>query len=646
MPTPFIPFTPFTRFHRPHLAARALGACCLGLVAAAALTACGGSDSSGGIVLPVTSAPPPPPPATAGPVPLACDESLKTAFKPDADTTVTLVRQFRKGDDLNLDGKPTGTKALADLCMVKLNVGPGHAGPAGAPSTSPGIGIEVWLPAASAWNQRVRVLGGGGFAGEPTISALESIGNAGGVDSPARVAGAEGSVSAITDTGHASKAPLASVDGSFAMNPDGTVNTAGWADFASRGIHEMAVKAKALASGFYGEAPRYSYWDGCSTGGRQGHMQAQVNPDDFDGILAGNSAINWTTFITGELYPQVVMQRDLGGTPLTPDQMTLVSSAAVSACDSTLTGQHEGFVSDPAACRYDPTQDTAVLCTGSGGTNATAACLSTVQAQAVNKIWYGQTRDGSAPAPASDIGYGATLASNQLWYGLTRGTVFNNPAAPGLALADSTAGVPNPFPIAAHQVALNLQDPTLATPDFVNATGNGANRWKGLSYAQLANASDRGKALQAAFSNINADNPDLARFRDRGAKLLTYHGLADPLIPNSGTAHYYERAAKAMGGIDALQKFYRYVEVPAMGHCAGVGSVNGLAGTSPAANPPLPAPNQLFAALTDWVEKGVVPDSVVLQNADKSLARPLCTYPKKIAYVGGDVTKAASFACR
>lgn len=615
-------------------AARTATAFCLSLAAAAALTACGGSSSSGTAVLPFVPAPP-----AAGPVALTCDESLKTAFKPDANTTVRLVKQFRKGDDLNLDGKATGNIAASDICMVKLNVGPGHAGPADAPSTSSGIGIEVWLPAKAAWTQRVRVLGGGGFAGEPSISALDRIGASGGVDSPSRVAGVEGSVSAITDTGHASKGAVAALDGSFAMNPDGTVDTTLWADFASRGIHEMAVKAKALAAGFYGEAPKYSYWDGCSTGGRQGHMQAQVNPDDFDGILAGNSAINWTTFITSELYPQVVMQRDLGGTPLTMDQMTLVSSAAVSACDSTLTGQHDGFISDPAACKYDPAQDTSVLCTGSGGTNATAACLSTAQAQAVNKIWYGQTRDGSAPAPASDIGYGATLASNQLWYGLTRGTTL-------AALAGSAGGVPQPFDIAAHQVALNLQDPTLATPSFINATGNGANKWMGLSYAQLANASDRGKALQSAFSNINADNPDLARFRDRGAKLLTYHGLADPLIANSGTANYYERAAKAMGGIDALQKFYRYVEIPAMGHCAGVGSVNGITGTSPAANPPLPAQNQLYTALTDWVEKGVVPDSLVLQNADKSLARPLCTYPKKIAYLGGDVKAAANYACR
>ena len=637
MPTP-TPITPIE--HERRGAARAAAAFCLSLAAAAALTACGGSSSSGPAVLPIVPAPAPPP--SAAPVALACDESLKSAFKPDADTTVTVVRQFHKGDDLNLDGKASGTVAASDVCMVKLNVGPGHAGPADAPSTSPGIGIEVWLPSQAAWNNRIRVLGGGGFVGDAGIGAKTQIGGA----NAAAIAAGEGSVSAVTDAGHASKAPLPSVDGSFAMNPDGTINTTLWTDFASRGIHQMAVKAKALAAGFYQRDAKYAYWDGCSTGGRQGHMQAQVNPDDFDGILAGNSAINWTHFITAELYPQVVMQRDLGGTPLTPDQLALVSSSAVSACDSALTGQHDGFVSDPAACKYDPAQDTSVLCTGSGGTNATAACLSTAQAQAVNKIWYGQTRDGSAPAPASDIGYGATLASNQLWYGLTRGTALNSPGVPGLSLADSVGGVPAPFHIAAHQVALNLQDPTLATPDFINATGNGADKWKGLSYAQLANASDRGKALQTAFANINADNPDLTRFRDRGAKLLAYHGLADQLIPSSGTANYYERAAKAMGGIDALQKFYRYVEIPAMGHCAGVGSVNGLAGTSPAANPPLPAPNQLFTALTDWVEKGVAPDALVLQNADKSLARPLCTYPKKIAYLGGDVKAASSYACR
>jgi feruloyl esterase len=287
------------------------------------LAGCGGGSGGGGF-LPFVPAPAPAP----APAALACDESLKTAFKPDANTTVTLVRQFKKGDHLNLNGTPSGNTAAGDLCLVKLNVGPGNPGPADAPSTSPGIGIEVWLPAKAAWNNRLHVLGGGGFVGDPSISALDRIGASGGGDSPARVAGTDGSVSAITDAGHRSSSPASVLDGSFAMKPDGTINTTLWNDFASRGIHEMSVKAKALATGFYGQAPKYAYWDGCSTGGRQGHMEAQVHPEDFDGILAGNSATNWTTFITSELYPQIVMQRDLGA-PIPPAQLTLASARAV-----------------------------------------------------------------------------------------------------------------------------------------------------------------------------------------------------------------------------------------------------------------------------------------------------------------------------
>ena len=377
------------------------------LVAACAsavmLAACGGGNTSSSALTAATTKP------------LTCDDSMKAAFKPDANTTVTLVQAFKKGQDMNLTGTPSGVLAPNDECLVKLNVGPGNPGPAGAPSTSPGIGIEVWLPTPTNWNNRIHVLGGGGFAGDPNVSSLTRIsgiaapGNDG---SPASVAGVEGAVSAITDTGHASTDTAgtgASGDGAFAMNPDGSVNTALWTDFASRGIHEMAVETKALAAAYYTTPVKYAYWDGCSTGGRQGNEEAQTNPNDFDGILAGDAAINWTSFITGELYPQTVMQRDLGGALLTTAQLDGVSAAAVSACDSTLTGKHDGFISNPDACTYDPTLDKTALCPSSGGTNTTAACVSTVQAQAVNKMWYGQTVDGSAPAPLVANGFSQQL---------------------------------------------------------------------------------------------------------------------------------------------------------------------------------------------------------------------------------------------
>ncbi|MEO6320050.1 MAG: tannase/feruloyl esterase family alpha/beta hydrolase [Polaromonas sp.] len=357
---------------------------------------------------------------TAAPVSLNCDDSIKTSFKPDANTSVLLIKAFKKGDPLLLTGAATATTPLADndVCVVKLNVGPGNPGPADAPSTSPGIGIEVWLPSAANWNNRIHVKGGSGWAGgvHSSLTALAGlIGNSAGT--PASTALIEGAVSASTDTGHANTAN----GGSFAMTPNGTVNTALWNDFAQRGIHEMAVKTKALTKAYYGRDAKYAYWNGFSTGGRQGHMEAQANPKDFDGILAGAPVVNWTKFITAELYPQVVVQRDLGGVLPTTAQHALVSNAAINACD-VVNGQHLGYIPDPMQCKYDPTTDASVLCAANGGTNATADCVTPLQATAFNKFWYGQTSDGTVPSPAVDNSSGISPAANQRWYGLARGT--------------------------------------------------------------------------------------------------------------------------------------------------------------------------------------------------------------------------------
>jgi hypothetical protein len=574
---------------------------------------------------------------------LSCDDSLKSQFAIDPDTTVTLIRFFKKGDNLNLDGTPTKKTAARDLCMVKLNVGPGYPGPAGAPSTSRGIGIEIWLP--SPWSGRVHILGGGGFVGSPDISSHTQLATTGSLIPAFDIAGAEGSVSAVTDAGHIAQGRDGT--GAFAMLPDGGINRTLWTDFASRGIHETAVKAKALAAIYYGTAVKYSYFDGCSTGGRQGHMEAQKYPEDFDGILVGDAALNWTRFIPAELYPQIVMQRDLGGEVLTAAQLALVSSSAVSACDTDLNGQHAGYISDPAACRYDPTKDHAVLCKANGGSNETAACVSPRQANAINKMWFGQTANGSVPSPATSNGYAATLLPKQLWFGITRGTQLGMRSFFGLpGLAASANGVPIPFSKATDQVALNLQRPALSTPQFQNATGNGTDGWKSLSYADMARAQKDGEILDSAFGGINTDDPNLTRFRDRGARMLFYHGMADQVIPIQGSTRYYESAAGKMGGFAALQSFYRCYQIPAMGHCLGIGSVNGIDGVSPAANPPLPAPGQLFVALMSWVEKGEPPENIVLRNASDSISRPLCAFPAKLRYVSGDRSFAASYLCR
>jgi feruloyl esterase len=591
------------------------------IAVAGGIAACGGGGGHGG-----GGFFPPPNPGQAK---LNCDETMKTRFTP-ALTQVLLVKSFKTGDPLILSGSPAADTPVAtsDVCVVKLLVGPGNPGPADAPSTSQGIGIEVWLPSESKWNQRIHVKGGGGWAGgaQTSLTALAGIA-VGTTGAPAITAMVEGAVSASTDTGHANTVN----GGSFAMNPDGSINATLWNDFAQRGIHEMAVKTKALTLAYYGTAARRAYWNGFSTGGRQGHMEAQANPGDFDGILAGAPAINWTKFITAELYPQIVYQRDLGGVPLTSGQATVLGKAAIAACDA-VGNRHMGYIPDPFQCRYDPTQDLNVICANSGGNAPSGDCVTQAQAVAMNKIWYGQTADGSVPSPSTDNGTALEPQGAQRWYGLMRGTNIG-----GLAGA-------RPFTIASDMVALELQDASYASTNFINATRNGADRWRTLSYLDLSNAYDRGVALQASFANINTDDNNLAEFAARGGKMLVYHGLADTLIPPQGTLNYYNRLTAKMGGDTVVRNFYRLFLVPGMAH----GFANGTA--NPDANPPLPTIDQLYLALTTWVEQDQPPSrldiaSPVTTTNPGATSRPICMHPTKAVFVGADPLVAASYNC-
>ena len=567
---------------------------------------------------------------------LSCDSSIAKNFKPDEQTSVLLVRQFKKGDVLPYapifrQSYPLVPAAVeADVCLVKLLVGPGNAGPQDAPSTSRGIGIEVWLPSKQAWNGRIQAIGGGGWAGtqETDLTKVSS-----GVASPdlttaGTIASREGAVTSSTDTGHTG---FHGDNGGFTLLPDGSINKRLWEDFAARGIHEQILKTKALVKAYYGSPARYTYWSGGSTGGRQGLKQAQRYPEDFDGILSGYPAINWTRFITGELYPQVVIQRDLGGKYMSLEQLALVSNAAIAACD-TVGGKHLGFILHPESCRYDPSKDRNVLCVADGGTNATAACVSPTQAVAINKIWYGMTADGSVPDPAIDNGFGP-ITGVRRWYGSQRGTNLQ-------FLAHQP-----PFNIATDLVAIELQNSKLATPQFKNASGNGQDGWKALSYEQLAKAYDAGLAMQKELADINTDDPDLSAFKARGGKLIHFHGTNDELIPYPGSVHYYERVVERMGGLAQVQPFYRMYLVPGLGHSP----MNGT--TNPAASPPTYGfgSGKMYGLLTDWVEKGMAPEKVELQSASSEPVKkslPMCPYPQKISYVRGDSFVAASYACQ
>jgi hypothetical protein len=588
------------------------------------------------------SAPSQPPHETATPV--ACDDSLKSSFKPDPSTDVVLVKSFRRGEVLSLGSSAAAATPTAanEICLVKLIVGPGNPGPTGAPSTSKGIGIEVWLPTRAHWNGRIHALGGGGWVGgvhaeRDAIAAFDA----------AAVAGVEGAASSSSDAGHGVfDSPVPSMaNGSFAMQPNGTINHALWRDFSSRAIYQQSVMTKALVTFYYGSAPKHTYWEGGSNGGRQGLKLAQEFPALYDGIIANYPAINWTRFATAGLYAQVVFQRDLGGVAPTREQQDKASNAAIAACD-VVAGEHLGYVLDPSTCTYDPTKDPDVLCVADGGKDTSSSCVSRAQGLALNKIWYGMTSDGSAPDPVTDNGWAAateprTPSGTHRWFGPARGTSLYGAALAPWGLAGQT-DPKGPFLLAADQVALELENASFAEATFINATGNGRSQWKKLSYAQLSHAFDRGLALDAAFAHVNADNPDLSAFKSRGGKLLTWQGLADELIMPQGIVNYYERVIAHMGGLAGVQTFYRLYLIPGLGH----GMPNGT--SNPRASPPNFAPGQFYSLLTDWVERGQVPEAIALQSGSGQTARtrPACVFPTKATHIGGDPAAAASYACR
>jgi pimeloyl-ACP methyl ester carboxylesterase len=559
-----------------------------------------------------------------------CAERL---FATDDQTTVLLVTSFTKGDPLVLS-EPAADytpAAPADLYLVKLIVGPGNPGPADAPSTSPGIGIEIWMPPKERWNGRVHNIGGlGGYDGGRHSSATEV-----GWFYAALTAGGESAVSASTDAGHSAS------DGSWAMTPDGLPATQLWIDFSHRAQHEVAVKSKALATAYYGSAPRYSYYEGASTGGRHGYRLAQQHPEDYDGIVANLPALSWTQLSLANLFRALVVERDLDGVPLSEEQMDLVSNAAINAGD-VVGGEHLGYIFDNETCHYDPTKDPDVLCVSDGGTNSSPHCVSKVQANAINKFWYGATSDGSVPEPAADNGV-ATALNARLWYGLTRGTSLyiayftkQDPRMREILREEKESG----NVLGADHAALVLQDPAIAGLNFENASGDGRAGWRTMSYKQLAETFARGADMDSLFAYVSSTNPDLSAFKARGGKFLSWHGWNDEVIPVQGTMRYYDRVAETMGGVKEVQSFFKLYLVPGGGHMSPHGTSN------EEANPPAIAPGQFYDLMVDWVENGVEPGRLEITSPSKKrtpITQPIYPYPQKAVYVGGDPRVASSY---
>jgi feruloyl esterase len=352
----------------------------------------------------------------------------------------------------------------------------------------PAITFEVWLPAV-AWNRRLEGVGGGGLAGSISYGALGAALRA-------------GFATASTDTGH-----VGGADGSWAIDHPELL-----ADFGHRSVHEMTVKAKAIAAAFYDAPPLHAYWSGCSTGGRQGLMEVQRYPDDYDGVLAGAPAIDWSSLHAAQLW---AAQATLGNAPsyIRPEQLAAINEAILARWDD-VDGVADGVIDDPGAVRLD----FAVL--------RSAAGLTEPQLIALRKLYAGP----------------ANAAGQQVYPGLAAGGELNWPII---------IGGPGPFFIG----EIVYRDLVFQNHDW---------NWRSLNFD-----SDVSAARERFAEGVDALDPNLVRFAARGGKLILYHGWSDPLIQAERSRRYYSSVADSVGGVEAVRDFARLFLMPGVAHCRG-----------------------------------------------------------------------------
>jgi len=486
------------------------------------------------------------------------------------------------------------------------------------------INIWVGLPMSGTWNGRWQSIGGGVYAG----TAMLTTNGRPSVES----AVVDGYAGAVTDTGHAGGPPrfppfLSFLDGSFgcvdncannsAANP-GQPNTQLQVDFAYRSEHLMAVIGKQLVHAFYGEQPAYSYWNGCSTGGRQGLRMAQDFPGDYDGILAGAPAIHWDRFQAAQAWYWLVQQLDNGGPigggnpAILSAKESLATAKAVAACDG-LDGVVDGVITDPRVCTYSAQADQSI--TKPGCLASDSSCLTPTEALAIDHMWKGPVScSNGLPDASCPVRDDATRILNgdgnkRLWYANTRGTDL------------SALGGVNPFIATTEQGKFWVYFNPNWSPSVL--TYNNYLRFFSDNVAKVGPI-------------MASDNPDLSGFRDRGGRLIMWHGFADQLIVPGGSIDYYDAVTQKLGGgYKRTQEFARLFMAPGVGHCGGGAG---------------PQPQGLFNAVVNWVERGQAPDTI---PASKPLSgggtqtRPLCPYPEFAKYAGfGSTDSAANFVCQ
>jgi feruloyl esterase len=364
-------------------------------------------------------------------------------------------------------------------------------------------------------------------------------------------------------------------------SPDFAATTDKLVDFAHRAVHEMTVAARAVTTAYYSRPVERAYFSGCSTGGRQALTAAQRYPEDFDGIVAGAPAY-YPSHIQGmQVWTNAVSRRNPDAM-LDPDDLRLANEAAVAACDG-LDGVEDGVIENPARCGFDPG---ALTCSAS----RTDACLSAEQVDTVREVYRG-------PSDSND---------RNLYPGLARGS----------EAGWATLSGPAPLSLALETYQLLVYD----DPDW--------------DYRDFDAEVDIQTASERIGPLLDADDPDLNRFVERGGKLLLYHGWSDPGIPPAGTVRYFESVRATLGPSRTDESVQLYL-VPGMGHCAGGTGTDQF---------------DAVAALDDWVERGVAPTRIPAERragGEVVRSRPLCPYPLTAAYDGsGSTDDEANFTCR
>jgi feruloyl esterase len=504
--------------------------------------------------------------ALAGLLAMACPAAAKDcaqlagAALPEGKVTAATLVPAGGFQPAALPGAPPGVQArgfnnLPAFCRIEATL---------KPSPDSDIKVEVWMP-ASGWNGKFVGIGNGVWAG--TISYFE-------LGAPL----SRGYAVAATDTGHT-----------------GNGLTADWAvghpekltDFGYRAVHDMTVAAKAAVRDFYGEGPKLSFWNSCSTGGRQGLMEAYRFPEDYDAISAMAPANPMTDLMTQSLWTGYQAVR-APGAGLTPAKLSALHKAYLGQCDE-VDGLKDGIVSAPRACAFDPV---VAQCKAADA----ADCLTADQVQTMRAIYDG-VRDPKT--------------GKQILRGFPPGSELQVAAL---------ISAPEPFPVATSYMRM------LVFGDQ-----------KGWDFRKFDYAADTPKARAYAADKLDVSPAGLDKFFAHGGKLLLSHGWTDGLIPASNTVAFYE-GLQAKIPAKQRERQLRLFMVPGMNHCSGgegPSSIDTLAAIDAWATTSTP-PERLIAARAPG---GPGPQQ-------PPMTRPLCPYPAVARYKGeGPVDKAESFAC-